>query len=179
MHKGKAVHVLGASPVFQSPMTSPNARTELAIITMCVRYSVSRPLREVCISAFHSSFHRSLPLPLVLQGGGHAVDFSGPTPPSLPGLQHMLLFMGLSQVDANTQVPDGGSGRVSGPPDTSGCISTLPPPLLLRTPPWRSETCPETPAALGPQSTLPSGYWVGGNLLPIVCFPMPWSWLLW
>lgn len=61
-------------------------------------------------------------------------------------------------------MPDGGSGWVPGPPDTSRCISTFLP-LLLRIVLWGREMCPETLVALGPQAALPSGRWLGENLL--------------
>lgn len=49
----------------------------------------------------------------------------------------------------------------------SWCISTFPPLPLLGSRRYRSETCPETLVTLRPQSALPSGHWLGENLLPV------------
>lgn len=54
---------------------------------------------------------------------------------------------------------------VPGPPDLSGYIST-PYKLLLDAVLWGRKKCPGGTGVLGPQTALPSGRWMGENLLP-------------
>lgn len=73
------MHVLGASPMFQSPVTAPNARAELVIITMRFRTLCPDPAGGLhfCISQF-TDIHVGLAPPFGPAGRGRAVGLSGP-----------------------------------------------------------------------------------------------------